>query len=319
MTRYNKALSGTAFAVLFLFSGGVSAAQSAAELSYKPQPAPLTYELRVTTHSVLEVAVPSGVPVTADHEDILTVRQEVTKADGGLLDVALTVEDIKPLPGGRAPPADNYQRGEIVGHSQRLVLSVLGEVKKATGLPHFSSPLYYRGALDSVALDMHRVLLTPYPQFPLRPPKVGNSWSVEDKVTVHSADTGHLRVNLDVAVDRKMTFTLAGFEERKGYRTAHITFKAGYGFNASSFAASEEFFSRGTSEDIGEIYFASEEGIVVEASITSKLVETKEQGGELVLLQLDDKTRRFINLRDGATTVPLKWYTDKTVSFQLAK
>ena len=84
-----------------------------------------------------------------------------------------------------------------------------------------------------------------------------------------------------------MTFTLAGFEERKGYRTAHITFEAEYGFDASSFAASEEFFSRGTSEDTGEFYFAVEEGMVVEASITSKLVETKTQGGELVLLQLN--------------------------------
>ena len=260
VTTYSKALSGTAFVVLFLFFQGVSTAQSVAEsalLIYRPQSAPLTYELRVTTHSVLEVAVPSGVPVTADHEDILTLRKEVTSADEGLLDVALTVEAIKPLPEGRAPPADNYQRGEIVGNSQHLVLSVLGEVREATSLPHFSSPLYYRGALDSVALDMHRVLLTPYPQFPLRLLEVGDTWSVQDKVTVNSADTGHLRVNLDTAIDRKMTFTLAGFEERKGYRTAHITFEAEYGFDASSFAASEEFFSRGTSDDTGEFYFAA--------------------------------------------------------------
>ncbi len=325
MTKYSKTLWGIPFVVLLLLLPGVSAAQSGAEnvlLVYRPQSAPLTYDLHVATHSLLEVSSPRQVPITFDHEDILTLSQEVTKTDEGLLDVALTVDEINPLhreqSGEVLAPGNRYQREDIVGSSQHLVLSILGEVKEATGLPHFSSPYYYSNGFDAVAFDMYRVLLMLYPQFPLRLLEVGDRWSVENEVTVNSADTGYLRTNLDMVVDRRITYTLAGFAERKGYRTAHITFEAEYGFEASSYAAGEEFFSDGTGEDAGEFYFAPEEGIVVEASITSKLVETKAVGGEMVALELAGR-RRFINLREGHTTVPLKWYSDKTISFQLAE
>ena len=332
MTKYSKALWGIPCVVLFLLLQGVSAAQSGAEnalLIHKPQSAPLTYDLQITTHSLLEVSWPRQPPITIDHEeDILTLSQEVTETDEGLLDVVLTVDAINPLPrGGERPEqtgpvfqaGDRYAREDIVGNSQHLVLNVLGEVKEATGLPHFSSLFYYARGLDAVAFDNYRVLLMLYPQFPLRLLEVGDSWSVEDEVTVTDADTGYLQVSLQMVVERTITYTLAGFVERKGYRTAHITFEAEYEFEASSFAASEEFFSDGTGEDAGEFYFAPEEGIVVEASITSKRVETKSHGGEMVRLQLDSETSRFVNLRGGHTTVPLKWYTDKTVSFQLAE
>ncbi len=330
MTKYSKALWGIPCVVLFLLLQGGSTTLSGAEnelLIYKPQPAPLTYDLQVTTHSLLEISWPRMGPVTVDHEDILTLSQEVKETDEGLLDVALTVDAINHLPRGREQPeqtapvfqrGDAYPREEIVGHSQHLVLSILGEVKEATGLPHFSSEFYHSGG-DGVDFDMYRVFLMLYPQFPLRLLGVGDSWSVEDEVTVKGADAGFLQVSLQIVVERTITYTLAGFVERKGYRTAHITFEAEYEFEASSFAASEEFFSDGTGEDAGEFYFAPEEGIVVEASIMSKPVETKSQGGEMVMLQLDGQTRRFVNLRDGQTTVPLKWYTDKTVSFQLAE
>ena len=325
MTKYRKALWGIPFVVLFLLLQGVSAAQSGAEhalLIYKPQSAPLTYDLQVTTHSLLEVSWPRQAPITIDHEDILTISQEVTETDEGLLDVALTVDAINPLPPDREQTGlagDRYQRADIVGNSQHLVMSVLGEVKEATGLPHFSSLFYYARGLDIVAFDTYRVLLMLYPQFPLRLLDVGDSWSVEDEVTVKNADTGYLRISLNMVVDRKMTYTLAGFTERNGYRTAHITFEAEYGFDASSFAASEEFFSDGTGEDVGEFYFAPKEGVVVEASIQSKPVETKSHGGEMVRLHFDSQTSRFVNLRGDHTTVPLKWYTDKMISFQLAE
>ena len=331
MKKYRKAPWGIPFVVLFLLLQGVSSAQSGAEnmlLIYKPQPAPLAYDLNVTTHSLLEVSWPRQVPITVDHEDILTISQEVTETDEGLLDVALTVDEINSLPRRRERPeptgavlqrGDAYPREEIVGNSQHIVLSVLGEVTEATGLPHFSSPFYHSAGLDAATFDTYRVLLMLYPRFPLRLLGVGDTWSVEDEVTVTGADTGYLQVSLDMVVDRNITYTLAGFEERNGYRTAHITFEAEYGFDASSFAASTEQFSDGTGEDVGEFYFAPEEGIVVEASIDSKPVETKSRGGEMVRLQLDAQTSRFVNLRDGHTTVPLKWYSDKTISFQLAE
>ncbi len=174
MTKYSKALWGIPFVVLFLLLQGVSAAQSGAEnalLIYKPQSAPLTYDLQITTHSLLEVSWPRQPPITIDHEDILTISQEVTETDEGLLNVALTVEAINPLPPGReesVQAGDRYPREDIVGKSHHLMLSVLGEVKEATGLPHFSSLFYYARSLDAVDFDTYRVLLMLYPQFPLR-------------------------------------------------------------------------------------------------------------------------------------------------------
>lgn len=328
MAKPSNVWWGIPFVVLFLLAQGASTALSGAEnalLVYKPRPAPLTYNLRVNTHSVLETSSPRS-DVAADHEDILTLSQRVTETDAGLLDLALTVDGINPISAERnaEESGHHYRRGDVVGNSQHAVLSILGEVKKATGLPHFASRNYYgaRG-LDGVSFDMYRVILTLYPQFPLRLLGTDDSWSVEDQVTVSAAEAevaglaglGH---HFTVDIDRKVTYKVLGFSERKGYRTAHIAFDTQYNFEANSGVGAEEFYADGSGEDVGEIYFAPDEGIVVQASITSKPVETKSQGGELVRLWLDPRTSVFLTLR-GQRTVPLKWRSEKTISFELAE
>ena len=115
----------------------------------------------------------------------------------------------------------------------------------------------------------------------------------------------------------RITYRLLGFAERKGYRTAHLTFDAQYDFEANSAAGPDEYWVDGSGEDTGEIFFAPEEGIVVEASITSKLSETKTQGGEMIRMWLDPKTSVFLTAR-GQTTFPLKWRSEKTISFELS-
>ena len=324
MTKHSKALGGFPFVVLFLLLQGVSAAQSGAEnelLIYKPQSDPSTYTLRVTTHSSLETSSPRS-DITADHEDILTLSQEVTKTDDGLLDVVLTVDGINPVPPSSAS-GGHYQREDAVGSSQHTVLSLLGEVKEATGLPHFASLDYYgtRG-IDGMSFDFYRVMLMLYPQFPLRLLGPDERWSVQDEVTVGAAEAvlgglaplGH---HLSVDIDRRITYRLLGFVERKGYRTAHLAFDAQYDFEANSGVTSAEFYADGSGEDTGEIYFALDEGIVVEASITSRLSETKTQGGEMIRMWLNPETSVFLTAR-GQTTFPLKWRSEKTISFELS-
>ena len=325
--KQGRVVLGVSLTVLLLLLQGVSAAQSGAEkevLIYKPQSEPATYTLHVTTHSLLETSSPRSAPA-ADHEDILTLSQRVTETDAGLLDVVLTVDAINPPPPerDRRESGHQYERREVVGNSQHTVISLLGEVNEATGLPHFASRNFYgvRG-LDSVSYDLYRVILMLYPQFPLRLLGPGESWSVRDEVTLGAAEAvvagvaplGH-RLVFDLS--RRINYRLLGFVERKGYRTAHLAFDAQYDFEANSAAGAEEFWVDGSGEDTGEIYFAPDEGIVVEASITSKLAEIKTQGGELVRMWLDPKTSVFLTAR-GQRTFPLKWRSEKTISFELA-
>ena len=114
-----------------------------------------------------------------------------------------------------------------------------------------------------------------------------------------------------------ITYRLLGFAERKGFRTAHIAFDAQYDVEGNSGVGSGEFYVDGSGEDTGEIYFAPDEGIVVEASITSKIAETKTEGGELIRLWLNPQTSVFLTAR-GQRTFPLKWRSEKTISFELA-
>ena len=75
--KQGRVLLGVPLVVLLLLLQGVSAAQSGAEkeiLIYKPQSGPITYTLRVTTHSLLETSSPRS-DVAVDHEDILTLSQ----------------------------------------------------------------------------------------------------------------------------------------------------------------------------------------------------------------------------------------------------
>lgn len=316
---------GIVIVSLFLFLLGVSHgvfAQEGQLLIFKPHADPLKYNLKVKTHSVLEHNFSAaGQEIIQEHEDILTLSQSIKEADEGLLDVALTVDEINLIPHGPSIGAQ-YKREQIIGNSRHTLINVLGEVEEAKGFPHFASGNYYFGGFDGVPLDMYRVMLMLYPQFPLRLLKVGDSWKVKDKIVVEAADVvGEIAViehNLEHKINRRITYSLLGFTERKGYRTAHIAFEAKYGFDASMISTYNGYYSEGSGEDTGEFYFAPEEGIVVEASIKSNPVENKSRDGQTVFIWLDAKTRIFLNLEDR-TTVPLKWRTEKTISFELAE
>lgn len=326
MMKMKKAKLFWSLPLALLLSFGIPLTAFAAGgelLVFKPHSQPLKYNLMVKTHSELETNSRSfGTErgVTVEHEDVLALSQRVEKIDGGLLDIALTVDEINLIPHGPSIGAQ-YKREEIIGNSRHTTVSLLGEVQEVKGFPHFASGNYYFGGHDSAPLDFYRVMLMIYPQFPLRLLKAGDSWEVKDKITVEAADivgaVAAIEHNLDVKLNRRIKYTLLGYTERMGYRTAHIAFEARYGFDVSMISTYNGYYSDGSGEDTGEFYFAPEEGIVVEASIKSNPVENKSVDGMTVFVWLDGKTRIFLDLHDR-TTVPLKWRTDKTISFELA-
>ena len=133
-------------------------------LIFKPHPGSLQYNLSVKTHSELEVGSRSfgtdrGVAV--DHEDIFVLSQVVKRVDGGLLDIALTVDELNLIPHGPSIGAQ-YKREQIIGNTQHISINLLGEVRAAQGFPHFASRNYYPDedeGVDGVPLDMYRVML----------------------------------------------------------------------------------------------------------------------------------------------------------------
>ena len=299
-------------------------------LTFKPYPGFLEYRLRVNTRSTLETNSRSfGTEggVSAEHEDIFQLSQSIKETDDGLLDIALTFDEINLIEHGPSIGAQ-YKREQIVGNTQHIVTTLLGEVKEATGLPHFASRNYYfsddYSGHDGVPLDMYRVMLAVYPQFPLRLLKTGDTWNVRDKITVTAADVppvggvATILYDLNVDINRRIKYTLLGFSEKKGYRTAQVAFEAKYGFEGSMTSSYYGYYSEGSGEDVGEFYFAPEKGIVVEASIKSNPVENKSVDGQTVRMWLDAKTMIFIDL-DDRRTVPLKWRSDKSISFELSE
>jgi hypothetical protein len=250
----------------------------------------------------------------------------VKRMDDGFLDIALTVDEIKLIPHGPSIGAQ-YKREQIVGNTQHMSTNLLGEVEAAQGLPHFASQNYYHGeyeGVDSAPLDMYRVMLMLYPQFPLRFLRTGDTWHVKDRITVKAADVPPvggltaIKHDLNMNINRRIKYTLFEYSERKGLRTVRIGFEAKYGFDGSVFSTYQGYYSDGSGEDVGEFYFAPEKGIVVEASIRSQPVENKSLDGQTVQMWLDPKTMIFLNLEDR-TTVPLKWRTDKSILFELVE
>lgn len=313
------------------FSNGLFGAEGGQIFIFKPHPVPLKYNLNIETHSELQTGSPRSVGrVFEDHTDNLVLSHAIKAADNGLLDVAITVDKINEIQ--HAPTRGfNLNREDIVGKSQHVVLNLLGEVKEATGLPFFASPGYYFGVgstgptggpKDGPPFDMYRVLLMLYPQFPLRLIDTKDTWTVKDKITITPSDISTDTVavidqDLKMNLSRTTTYTLLGFGDRKGYQTAHIGFKVQHGYDASMVTSAWEWYSDGGGDDQGDFYFAPKEGMVVEASVKSSPVENKSEGGLYFGIWLDPKTMIMPTVRD-ARSIPLKWRTEKTISYELA-
>ncbi|MDB4444164.1 hypothetical protein N9174_02365 [bacterium] len=305
--------------------GGVFGAEGEL-LTFKPHAEPLKYSLNIKTHSDLETnwrTYETKRGVAVKHEDMLSLTQSVKETGDGLLDIALTVDEINLIPHGPSIGAQ-YKREQIVGNTQHIKVNLLGKVEAANGLPHFASQHYYFRGHDGPPLDMYRVMPMIYPRFPLQILKAGSRWEAKDTITVAAAEippmggVAALAYDLEHKTKRRIKYTLVGFEERKGYRTAHIAFEAKYGFEASCITTYRGIYSEGSGEDKGEFYFAPKEGIVVEATIKSRAVENKSSDGQTTTMWLDPKTMIFLDLVDGQRTVPLKWRSEKTISLELA-
>lgn len=312
------------FSALIIGLGLSSQAQAGGQLLYhKVVPQALSYKLNITSVSQLDTHYRGGgYVVKRSHEDIMTLNQKVEKTGDGRLDVAYTFKSINPL---KKRPfyqgGSEYMRKDIVGAPHHTIIDPLGGVKEIKGVPHFASGLFHN-EIDGAPLDLYRTLLFLSPRFPLGLISKGDSWNIEDEIKVQAGEmpaqggVPARAYEVDVKVKRKVRYSWIDNVTRKGYKTARIGFKASFTLDGEGHSATAGQYTKGLGDSSGEIFFALDEGFVVEAVMTSKVKENKAEDGRTVTMWLTPKERIFLQL-EGRTTVPLRWRTDQQLRLEL--
>lgn len=329
MTRSSGCRVACGLVVLVLGAQVLSnaAAPDGQLLRYRPQVQPLPYDLSITTKSQALALYVDG--PREERQDVLRISQRMEPAGEELLDIVLTVADInlkeqEPKTreleltprGGSA-----YKRGDIIGNSAHSVISLLGAVKEAGGIPHFGSTYFHPDSLAGPPLDIYRVMTMLYPQFPLKRLEGGDTWSVEDEITIRSAEAlplrglGTLKHDLTMTVKRDLEYELVGYSQRGKYNTAQIRFSGTFSMDGQMITESGGDYIEGTGKSSGELYFAPAEGLLVEASIDSKINEHKSQDG-IVVHWFGATTSMAMHA--GRRTPAITWMTDQVVRFALA-
>lgn len=307
--------------LLFFVAGshaGALAEEDGLMLRLKPRPAPAEYTLSVTTAARVESS--GGAEVWRKHQDTLGLAVEIRPAEDGTLAHILTVTSIS----GKTmfTIGQSYKREEVVGNSQRAKLRPTGEVLEATGIPHFSSRIFY-GTEEGAPQDMYRVLLALIPRFPDKAVKKGESWRVKDAVTVKEAEVARfsgpmpLNYTVNVKLNREMEFTLVDLSQVQGERVARIAFKGTFKRDGH---VQEEYngrFKKATGQVSGELLVTADTGDLVGLTMKSRFGDSYAEDGPTISFWLTPKERIWLNIYEG-TTVPLLWWTDQEVRLERA-
>ncbi len=292
-------------------------------LAYKPYSGPLEYSLNIKTHAVIDSGSgKSQGGIFRDHEDILTLSQNVKDAGDGLLDISTTVKKINFLPHGPTYGAA-YKREEITGSTQHIKINLQGEVKEANVIPHFGSSQFWQRGDDGPPLDIYNILLMLNPRFPLGMLDVGSTWEVDDEIKLGLADAISIAgrkaplYELDMTVKQKIKYTLIGFENKKGYRCARIGVEVEFRTVGVMGDVHTGSYVAGNGKSSGELFFAPKEGVLVGASLKHHAIERLAKDGQ-ILHFLSPKEMIFL-YSDDHKSVPLPWRADRTVTLELVK
>jgi hypothetical protein len=292
-------------------------------LAYKPYSAPLEYSLNIKTHAMIDSGPEkSQGGIFRDHEDILTLSQNVKDAGDGLLGITATVKKINLLSHGPTFGAA-YEREEITGGTQYIKINLQGKVKEAIVIPHFGSSQFWQRGDDGPPLDIYNILLMLNPRFPLGRPDVGSTWEVDDEIELGLADAissvGRKTplYELEMTVKHKIKYTLLGFENKKGYRCARIGFEAEFRTNGVMRDTDTGSYVEGNGKSSGELFFAPKEGVLVGASLKHHAIERLSKDGQ-ILHFLSPKEMTFL-YSDDPKSVPLPWRAVRTVTLKLVK
>jgi hypothetical protein len=316
-------------AVLFLHAGGSSDATPSQRefFHYRPHPEPLQYNLSITTTS--RALALFGPGPQEEHEDLLRLSQKVQQAGDGLLEIALTVDEINTEVTG--PKASDvsltprggsaYERKDIVGNTARTSINLLGVAKEVQGIPHFGSVYFHPQNLSGPPLDLYPAMNMLYPQFPLRLIKEGDRWQVEEEVSIESAQAlpirgiGTLKHELNMTVKKVMEYTLIGYVRKGNYQTAHIGFTGTFRMEGEMITEAGGNYIEGNGKSSGELYFAPGEGLLVEVSMKTEINQQKSEDGNVVhWFNSEVNMATFLAQRSAGLT----WLTEQDLHFVLS-
>ncbi len=296
-------------------------------LHYKPHASKLQYNLSISRHSEVDMgqARLQG-EIFENHEDTMVFSQKINGVGDGLLGINLTLDRLNPLERPYTGYGVFYNRKDAIGNTNHIVIDLLGRPKEVKFFPHFGSRAFHNRSADDPILDIYRVMVMVYPQFPLKRLRVGESWRVKDKVAVTTAEVlpirgiGERSYSLEMEVSKDIEYTLVGYVQRGGYRAAHISFEGSFSTEGSVFSASTGDYVSGSGKSSGDYYFALEEGLLIEGSIKSRVTENKSQDGSVakyVVPSSQGKPRRVFVYHYDQRSLPLIWRTDQTAVFKL--
>ncbi len=316
-------------ALLFFTVGGSRvAAENGQFFTYKPQSQPLRYDLSITTRSQAVALFLEG--PWEEQEDIIHLTQTVEGAGDGLLDIALTVDELNK--GKEVPQSSefhltprggsSYRRKDIIGNSGHTLINLVGEVKEVRAIPHFGSVYFHPESLSGPPMDIYPVMSMLYPQFPMRLLQEGDRWTVQNEIPIESAQVlpirglGTLKHELNMTVKSDLEYTLAGFVQRGNYETAHIRFNGTFSMDGEMITQAGGDYIEGGGRSSGELYFAPDEGLLVEVFVQNEINEQKSQDGHVVHWFNPEVSMAMIS---GQRTPAITWLTDQNVHFVLAQ
>jgi len=284
-------------------------------LAYKPYSGPLEYSLNIKTHT--EIDSGSGKSqggIFRNHEDILTLSQNVKDAGDGMLNISTTVKKINFLSHSPTNGAAD-KREEITGSTQHVKINLQGKVKEAKVIHHFGSSQFWQRGDDGPPLDIYNIMLMLNPRFPLGGLDAGSTWEVDDEIKLGLAEA--LLYELEMTVKQKMKYTLIGFENKKGYRCARIGVEVEFRTDGVMGDAHTGSYVEGNGKSSGELFFAPKEGVLVGASLKHHAIEKLAKDGQ-ILHFLSPEEMTFL-YSDDHKSVPLPWRADRTVTLELVK
>jgi hypothetical protein len=291
--------------------------------SYKPYSGHLEYSLNIKTHAEIDAGSgDSRGGIFRNHEDILTLSQNVKDAGDGLLDVSTTVEKINFLahdPSKGVPP----KKEEITGSTQHVKINLQGKVKEASVLHQFGSSQFWQRGDDGPPIYIYNIMLMLNPRFPLGRMDAGSTWEVDDVIklglmdAISNAERTSLLFELDMTVKQTIKYTLIGFENKKGYRCARIGVGVEFRTHGVIRDAHSGRYVEGSGKSSGELFFAPKRGVLVGASLKHRANEKMLKDGQ-ILNFLSPEEMIFL-YSDDHEPVPLPWRADSTITLELVK
>ena len=202
---------------------------------------------------------------TTEREYDFQLKTEETE-DG--LSFILTVENLEiSSKGGRGFGGGGLDGDKVKGKRVRIELSALGENKGITAIDSISfgrSSRRSSGRRPGGMRNPLNQLQIAFFTLPDKAIKVGDSWTEDYKEPADAARGFGSRPSMERKVEGKTTYTVVAEKKKMGLKCFYIKTESEYSRESYGTMRGSEVSSEGNGESSAEVWFAYEQGILVE-------------------------------------------------------